>query len=471
MLNSRMTLPKFAATLLLDAVTDIRGHPPLHMMQYLRNHILLFLVGASVTKSSSPSLSGNLDQIPLTQNKHNGGLVANDIGLDIEMIEDCSVYRAGRYDMAKGRQPVSFSTGTARNMDWESPSVNPMNGTAGEQWEFDGVSYDGSQAFIFGVYRDPNYSFLGTGNLRVHAEFSRENGSRYSIIDYAEDSTVISCPGRWTRGIWRGKEFEYTFEVAADLSRVKVSIDNPEAKLTINMKSMAPPRYPNNEIWSPKSTPPPSGASTVPHFYWVEPVPVATVEVSGIIEEHGVVNWSGMGGHERLWGAFNWPTCLSGLTAVRLLTGPYALSFIQFGSGRQRGLEAPSLILAKNGEKIFASQVVTFEGSVEDDSVDHVLVKKVYNGDGATTKHLNDKVTGVELLLVSPAEGKTWKFIVTHKNVLFEYVLTEGLGGTGYSGIATGGLLGDNEDWEGSAFTEIMKFPEDWWLLSKNFVN
>ena len=100
---------------------------------------------------------------------------------------------------------------------------------------------------------------------------------------------------------------------------------------------------------------------------------------------------------------------------------------------------------------------------------EHILMCD--NGDGATTKHLHNKVTGVELLLVSPAEGKTWKFIVTHKNVLFEYVLTEGLGGTGYSGIATGGLLGDNEDWEGSAFTEIMRFPEDWWLLSKNFVN
>lgn len=46
--------------------------------------------------------------------------------------------------------------------------------------------YDESQVFIFGVYRDPNYSSLGTGNLRAHAEFYRENVSRFSIIDYAE---------------------------------------------------------------------------------------------------------------------------------------------------------------------------------------------------------------------------------------------------------------------------------------------
>lgn len=68
---------------------------------------------------------------------------------------------------------VNPRTGSGRNQAWW-----PMNSTAGEQWEFDGVSEDGKQAFIFGVYRDPDYSFLGTGNLRVHAEFPKENGSR-----------------------------------------------------------------------------------------------------------------------------------------------------------------------------------------------------------------------------------------------------------------------------------------------------
>lgn len=55
----------------------------------------------------------------------------------------------------------------------------PMSSTPGEQSEFDGVSEDGKQAFIFGVYRDPNYSFLGTGNLRAYAELVNEYGSRY----------------------------------------------------------------------------------------------------------------------------------------------------------------------------------------------------------------------------------------------------------------------------------------------------
>ncbi|KAH8746012.1 hypothetical protein F5883DRAFT_355217, partial [Diaporthe sp. PMI_573] len=154
----------------------------------------------------------------------------------------CRVYNAGRYDMARGHKPVFFSTSQSEDWSWEEPSVEPINGTAGEQWEFDGVSEDGTQAFIFGVYRDPNYSFLGTENLRVHAEFSKANGSRYTVVDYAEESTVVSCPGRGTTGTWRGDDSEYIFQVSAEMSRVKILISNPEVRATIVMESVAPPR-------------------------------------------------------------------------------------------------------------------------------------------------------------------------------------------------------------------------------------
>lgn len=390
--------------------------------------------------------------------------------LDFGNFEGCRVYNSGRYDMARGRKPVFFSTGQSEDWDWEEPSVVPMNSTAGEQWEFDGVSEDGKQAFIFGVYRDPNYSFLGTGNLRAYAEFVNENGSRYVVVDYAEHSTVVSCPGRGTIGTWRGDGSEYTFQVSANMSRVRLVIDTPEAKATIWMNSVAPPRYANNDLWSPEE-PRPSTASllTVPHFYWVEPVPVAKVRVEALFQDHGHVTWTGMGGHERLWGAFNWPTCLAGLTAVRLHVGPFALSFIEFISARQSGLAVPSLMLTEEGQQVFATQQ-TEEPTHAQDMKDYALIRKTYGGVGATTKRLKDKVTGLDLLLVSPGQNKTWRFNITHRKLLFEYALVDGLGGTGYSGIARGGLLGADEDWDGPAFTEIMRFPDDWWLLSKNYV-
>lgn len=52
--------------------------------------------------------------------------------------------------------------------------------------------------------------------------------------------------------------------------------------------------------------------------------------------EGKLYTFTGMGGHERLWGAFNWFTYLDSLAAVRLQAGPYALSYNEFGSDRKR---------------------------------------------------------------------------------------------------------------------------------------
>ncbi|RYP38691.1 hypothetical protein DL768_010762 [Monosporascus sp. mg162] len=371
--------------------------------------------------------------------------------------EGCTVSHMARYDKARGRKPIFFSTSSLD--DFEQPSIEPLNSTAGEQWEFDGISEDGSQALVFGFYRDPNYSFFGSGNLRMYAEFAFANGSRYAVVEYAEESTVERCPDGGTFGTWRGDGWVYTFEISADMSRTKIVMDNPEAKATVLMTSVAPPRYANNEIW-----PSEEGSSlTVPHFYWVEPVPVAELSVNAVIENEAIA-WTGMGGHERLWGAFNWFTCLAGMTAVRLHAGPYALSLVEFGSARQKGLLVPSLLLAESGIKTFGSRRTEPSGTE-----DYFQICKLYDGNGTTTEALADKVTGVELVLHSPSRQKQWRFVVTHKIVGFEYILGEGVGGTAYSGTAEGGLVGAAQ-WKGPAFTEFLKFPQKSLIFSDNFV-
>lgn len=182
----------------------------------------------------------------------------------------CTVGHATRYDMARQRgAPIYFSTSPLD--DFERPRIEPMNATAGEQWEFDGISADGKQAFVFGFYRDPKYDILGTGNLRMYAEFVSGNGSRYAVVDYAEESMIESCPGHGTRGTWRGKEFSYIFELSADFSWARISWENPEAKGTVVMASAAPPHYADNNIWPSDH----ASTLTVPHFYWTEPIPVA----------------------------------------------------------------------------------------------------------------------------------------------------------------------------------------------------
>lgn len=368
----------------------------------------------------------------------------------------CTISHATRYTMARRHEPVQFHTSTLH--DFEQPKVEPMNATAGEQWEFDGVSSDGKQAFILGFYRDPNYSFLGTGNLRAYLEFALANGTQYAVVDYAEESTIETCLGQGTRGTWSSKDFVYQFEVPEDMSWVHITLDNPEVKGSIDMDSVAPARYADNNIWPSED----ASLLTVPHFYWAEPVPVADSTVH-LAFEGKEVQWSGMGGHERLWGAFNWPTCLANMLAVRLHVGPYALSFIEFGSDRQRGLQVPSVLLAENGRKLVGTRRT--EPSTTED---FVQVRMLYEN-GTTTEHLSNKVTGMEVVVESPSQDNRWIFLITHKNIAFEYVLTEGVGGTAYSGTAEGGLEGF-QNWEGPAFTEVMEFPLKSWLLTKNFV-
>ncbi|RYP42176.1 hypothetical protein DL768_010384 [Monosporascus sp. mg162] len=334
-----------------------------------------------------------------------------------------------------------------------------MNGTAGEQWEFDGYSEDGSQFFIFGFYRDPNYNFLGTGNLRLSADFLLSDGSRYSIVEYAEESIIESCLGQGTSGTWRGDGWAYTFEVSADMTRAKVVVDNPEAKGTIILSSITPPRYADANTW------PSNNASllTVPHFYLTEPIPVADMMIDMVIEGK-TVSWTGIGGHTRLWGAFNWFTCLASMTIIRLRTGPFALSYWDFGSNLQKGLVVPSAFLVENGDKVFGSRLMETS-----EAEDYLTVRKLYGGDGNTTHTLADKATGLEIEMTSPSRQLQWRFTAKHKNVGFEYYLGEGTGGTGYVGVVTGGLAG-SEQWTGPVFTEILKFPQKSLMLAKNYV-
>lgn len=362
----------------------------------------------------------------------------------------------GRYDKARWRTPVFFATHGAD--DPEAPSILPLNSTAGEQWEFDGTSVDGTQALCFGFYRDPNYSFFGSGNLRVYAEFAFANGSRYTIVDYAEESIVESCPGRGTRGIWRADDWEYRFDVSADMSHARIAWNNPEARGTVELKSVAPPRYANNEVWPSRN----GSSVTVPHFYWTEPIPVAELQVDAVIYGETIA-WSGMGGHERLWGAFNWFTCLRGMTAIRMAVGPFAVSLVEFESAREDGLRVPAVLLAESGERVFGSRLT--ERSATDD---YFELHKLY-GNGVTTELLRDKTIGMELFLVSPSRKLQWRFVLTHKSIGFEYNLGDGMGGTAYSGTAIGGLVGSKE-WKGPAFSEILKIPQKSWILPNNFV-
>lgn len=79
------------------------------------------------------------DQIPLA-------------GSDEYMGTGCQISNLTAYEMAKGRHISEFTTSAIEHL--ELPKIRPLNSSGGEQWEFDGVSEDGMQLFVFGFYRD-----------------------------------------------------------------------------------------------------------------------------------------------------------------------------------------------------------------------------------------------------------------------------------------------------------------------------
>ncbi|KAA8651962.1 uncharacterized protein ATNIH1004_000862 [Aspergillus tanneri] len=209
------------------------------------------------------------------------------------------------YEVAKSNVPIWLFTSPMD--DFEAPKILPLNASSGEQWEFDGVSADGMNAFIFGFYRDPDLSLMGSGNLRISAELAYANGTRFGRVDYASESILTSCADG-TRGFWKGKGFSYTFEISKDMSRVRLGIDTPDLKGNIMITS-----------------------KTLPRYAYAQTRPSETVVTD--IARH-----------------FHWA-----MNAVRMTAGPYSLSYTKFTSRIDNGAEYTSVLLMKDGEKLFSS--------------------------------------------------------------------------------------------------------------------
>ncbi|KAL4954432.1 hypothetical protein BDW69DRAFT_194071 [Aspergillus filifer] len=330
--------------------------------------------------------------------------------------------------MAKPGTPISLPTSPLGDF------IEPLNASVTEQWEFDGVSDGGMHSFIFGFYHDPGLSLMGFGNLQVSAELTYANGTRWGRVDYASGSTITTCP---------------------DGTRGMIGVDTPDLKGNIIMTSRELPRYADARIW------PLDEASTeiAPYFHWEERILVGDAGVALSVNGE-MFSWEGLGGHNCIWAPFNWYTCLKLMDLVRLRAGPYALSYWTTSSRIVEGKKSTSILLMKDGEKVFAST----QGEEGDE--DYVLMTKTYGG--KVTGTLRDKMTGFELKLVSPARNKHWAFVVEHKNIIFEYLLGKGGGGSGFCGASSGGPVG-LEQFRGVALTEALNFPDSSPLLRRQY--
>ncbi|KAI1819732.1 hypothetical protein F4861DRAFT_113611 [Xylaria intraflava] len=368
----------------------------------------------------------------------------------------CQLSNITAFEMAKGRKIVDFTTKALGSL--EEPKIRPLNSSGGEQWEFDGVSEDGMQSFVFGFYRDANYAILGTGNFRLSIEFAFADRTRFYEVYYPERSVIETC-SQGTRGLWIDEKsgYQFSFQVNADMTEAVITLDSDTVKGKASIRSKALPLTADGNVW------PAENASTapIPYYHWSQPIPAGTVDVDVDIKgKH--VQWTGMGGHERFWSAFSWFTCMRNLQAVRAMLGPYVLSYFGFISNLEQDLSHQSVVLFKDGVPVFRSTLGTAS-----ETEDYALVTKTYGG--AVTGTLKDKVTGFQLELVSPPNMRHYTFFVEHLNLGFEYILGEGVGGSGFSGHSRGGHVGLSQ-YEGIALTEALTFPKNSPLFKSNYV-
>lgn len=150
-----------------------------------------------------------------------------------------------------------------------APRTNSINGTAWEQWYFEGVSASGKEGITVAISRDASYAILGQGNLRVEVDVVWEDGTQFGQVEWMDSSLIENCAGN-VRGTWRGpEEREYSFEVAENLKTATVKIKSPAVSGSFFLRSFTPAHYPDGKIF------PDASASTqiAPLLHWVEPIP------------------------------------------------------------------------------------------------------------------------------------------------------------------------------------------------------
>jgi hypothetical protein len=362
-----------------------------------------------------------------------------------------SISHMRAYDIITG--PVSFPHSTSSSL--VAPRLPQLNSTTGEQWEFDATSGDGNSGLLVAFYRDPEFAFLGPGNLRINMDIVWSNGTRYSLVDYASDSVIEERDGNVT-GTWLKPGHAYKFRISREMDQAEVWLDTPVIKGSILLTSTAKPRYADGSEY------PSSNASTrnIPRMHWFEPIPAADAVVD-LVVRGSALKWNGIGGSERIWQSHTWFEILRGYKFLRARIGPYSISYWTANSRIENRDEFGNLLLSRNGKKVFASSQ-----RIEDPTATTELTSKYFTYTptfGGNVRGLlkNNLATGYDLVIVSPKTGKRWIFHFEHKQLEFEFSLGNDAGGTAFVGIATGGEEGKAQE-SGVFLNEAVDFTNLW---------
>lgn len=374
--------------------------------------------------------------------------------------EECDVSRMSAFGpLVSGSVPFSEPANPL------NPHFQSLNTTTGEQWEFDAVSLDGAAGLLIAFYRDPEFSFLGPGNLRINLDVAFSDGNTASLIDYAEQSIIEVCPNVIT-GTWLRAGASYKFIIATDSSWASLTLNSPSINGTIDLKSIAKPRSADGSIWRQSGDSESTNHPTIPGMHWMEPMPAARSSASLTVKGSSLSIVGGIGGAERIWQSQTWFDMLKGYTFFRAVVGPYTMSYWS-SVCKDDGSEVGNTMLWYKGKPIFASSDRTESARQKGIQGDFFVYQPTYSGSLRSTvgKHVP---TGYNIRMISPSRDTQWNFHLEHKRILFEFNLGRGAGGTAFMGPAIGGEKG-REQFDGTFLNEAVDLSTLWipaWVSS-----
>lgn len=372
---------------------------------------------------------------------------------------ECQVSHMSAYgDLAPGQVPF-FDSNSHHPL---KPHFTSFNASTGEQWEFDAISTGGEAGILIAFYRDPEFSFLGPGDLRINLDLTFPNGTMASLIDYAEHTTVESCPTH-TTGTWFKQGAVYKFRIAHDMSTASVTLDAPAIRGTMELRSTSKPRCADGSAWPPAEDAA-APFAMVRGMYWMEPMPAALTSVDLTVRGSELSFSGGIGGSERIWQSRTWLEMLHGYEFLRAAVGPYAMSY--WASTADEG-QVGSLVLSRDGEPVFSSSLRASSVRGADASNktahedDYFVLRPTYSGDLRSSVGGRAE-TGYDLLAMSPSRDKQWSFHFEHRTPLFEFNLGRGAGGSSFMGPAVGRAKDDDTPFQGTFVNESVDFSKLW---------
>lgn len=325
--------------------------------------------------------------------------------------------------------------------------MSAVNDTAWEHWYFETVSEEGDM-FVTSFARDPSYKLFGQGVLRLELRFSWANGTSYGAVESVSESSVQDCCGE-VFGTWSSQEKTFSFRISADLKTATVEFDSPTVKGKVVLNSFGPSRYPDGETWPSRT----ASVELAPHLHFTESIVAARADVNFTVAG-SPLKYSGFGGHNHFWAAFDWFTIVEGWHNARGVVGPYAFS-IWNPASKLAGVEYQSAMLLKDGKVVFTSYGPLNKTLMR--TTNHLIIGQEYGG--IVHSQFLDLNSAWTLDFVAPETGERWHFHLEHKRIAMDVGLGASSSATYFIEVVKGGNV-DGEQYEGYALSEQAFFPE-----------